>query len=430
MSRDNAVVPASEHFAYRDGRLLADDVSLSAIADAVGTPAYVYSGRAIDLAYASIDASLSSVPHQVCYAVKANSNLAVLKRLASAGCGADIVSGGELQRALRAGFPPEKVVFSGVGKTDPEIEAALQAGVLSIHAESEGELQAIERVAKRLGLVASVSLRVNPDVDANTHPYISTGLHSTKFGLELNVARRVLPFLLNSPHLELEGVACHIGSMVLSPEPLGEALARTAAFARECMDAGANIKSIDAGGGWPILYGDETEPRRSDAVFGQTLIDAMASAGAAGLTLLIEPGRSIVGDAGVLLTRVLYVKEQAGKRFVVVDGSMSELIRPALYGAYHAIVPEAEAASNAPLSPADVVGPVCESTDFLAKDRPLPPLRPGDLLAVRGAGAYSAVMGSNYNSRPLAPEVLVEDETFRIVRRRQTLDDIVGLEQP
>lgn len=430
MSKRSATVPPSEHFVRRDGQLHADGVALEAIADQVGTPAYVYSGAAIDRAYASIHASLAEVPHQVCYAVKANSNGAVLRRLAAVGCGADIVSGGELQRALRAGFPPSRIVFSGVGKTAEEIEAALRAGILSINVESQGELRTIARIAEGLGAPANIALRVNPDVDAQTHPYISTGLHGNKFGLELSEARQVLPYVVDNPHLRLEGLACHIGSMVLSPEPLAEALHLTAAFARECLAAGAPIKRVDAGGGWPILYGDEAEARKSDAVFGRALIDAMAKAGVADLdlTLLIEPGRSIVGDAGVMLTRVLYVKEQAGKRFIIVDGAMSELIRPALYGAYHAVELATAPAEGAPLSPADVVGPVCESADFLAKDRALPQVAPGDLLVVRGAGAYGAVMASNYNSRPMAPEIMVDGTAFTTIRRRQTLSDILDLE--
>lgn len=423
-------VPHSDHFHYEDGHLHADGVDLRAIAEAHGTPAYVYSGSAVDRAYATIDAALASVPHLVAYAVKANSNLALLARLARAGCGADIVSGGELTRALRAGFPADRIVFSGVGKTDAEIVAALDAGVQSLHAESEAEIFAIEAIARDRGVVAPISMRINPDVDAQTHPYISTGLHSTKFGLELDVARRVLPQVLASAHLQLEGLACHIGSMVLSPEPLSEAIERTAEFAVECQRAGAQLKTLDAGGGWPILYGDEGRAADSHAVFGQALIDGMRRGGAAdlGLTLLVEPGRSVVGDAGILLTRVLYVKEQAGKRFIIVDASMTELIRPALYKAYHAIVPVAAPAAGAPMRLADVVGPVCESTDFLAKERLLPEVQRGDLLVVRGCGAYSAVMASNYNTRTLAPEVLVDGDRFQLVRRRQQIDELLALE--
>jgi len=425
-------VPASDHFRYRDGQLFADDVDLREVADAASTPTYVYSARAIDSAFRAVNDALADVPHMVAYAVKANSNLAILGRLAASGCGADIVSAGELTRALRAGFPADRIVFSGVGKSDAEIEAALGEKVLSLHAESEQEVFAIERIAARLGVQASIALRVNPDVDAQTHPYISTGMHSTKFGLELGVARRILPAILKSEHLRLEGLACHIGSMVLSPEPLGEAVERTAAFAVECHRAGARLSALDAGGGWPILYGDEERNAESHRVFGRTLIDAMERGGALdlGLKLIIEPGRSIVGDAGILLVRVLYTKEQAGKRFVITDGAMTELIRPPLYDAYHAIVPVKQPDGEQAGTLADVVGPVCESTDFLAKDRLLPPIQRGDLLAVRGAGAYCAVMGSTYNSRLLAPEVLVEGERFRTVRARQDLEHLLALERP
>jgi diaminopimelate decarboxylase len=419
-------VPESQHFRYRDGLLCADDVGLEEIAAQFGTPSYVYSAASIDAAYRSIDAALGAMPHLVAYAVKANSNLAILARLSRAGSGADIVSGGELARALAAGFSGERIVFSGVGKTEDEIAAALRADVRSLHAESEQEIDAIERVALELGVKARVALRVNPDVDPGTHPYIATGLRSSKFGIEIAHARRLLPRLLQSRALTLEGIACHIGSMVLSPDPVGAAVEIVARFARECVQAGAKLTTLDAGGGWPILYGDEQADAAAHARFGEAIVQAIRRGGAhdLGLTLVVEPGRSIVGDAGVVLTRVLYVKEQAGKRFVIVDAAMTELIRPALYGAYHAMVPVREAGAAAPRTPADVVGPVCESGDFLAKDRPLPPLRPGDLIAVRGAGAYGAVMSSHYNSRPFAPEVLVDAGRARLIRKREALESL------
>jgi diaminopimelate decarboxylase len=420
----NGRIPGSEHFRYAAGTLCADGVALDEVAERFTTPCYVYSAAAITSSYAAIDASLAAAPHLVAYAVKANGNLSILSRLAAAGAGADIVSGGELARALKAGFAADRIVFSGVGKTEDEIRAALDAGVRSLHAESEHEIDAIERVAQSRGQRAPIALRVNPDVDANTHPYIATGLRGSKFGLALDEARRILPRLLRSRHLTLDGLACHIGSMVLSPEPIGDAVEIVARFARECVDLGAQPSMLDAGGGWPIVYGDEDAAAAPYARFGRTVIDAIqrGSAGPLGLTVVIEPGRSIVGDAGVLLTRVLYVKEQAGKRFVVVDAAMTELIRPALYGAYHAIVPVHEADAAAPRAPADVVGPVCESADFLALDRELPPLGPGALLAIRGTGAYCASMASRYNARPLAPEVLIENGQPLLVRRREPLD--------
>ena len=418
-------VPPSPHFAYVDGALCADGVSLATIAERFGTPCYVYSAAAIDRAYASIDEAFGQAPHFIAYAIKANSSLALLARLARAGAGADIVSGGELARALRAGFPAERIAFSGIGKSDDEIRAALQAGVRALHAESEPEIDVIEAIARELDTPAPLCIRVNPDVDASTHPYIATGLRSSKFGLALDVARRLLPRLVSSPYLRLEGIACHIGSMVNSPEPLGAAVEITARFARECQQAGAPITTLDSGGGWPIAYGDERATPAEHARFATTIIDAaLRGAGAHDWTIMIEPGRSIVGDAGVLLTRVLYVKEQSDKRFAIVDGAMTELIRPALYGAYHAIMPVQQAEPGAVLSEYDVVGPVCESADFLAQERALPVLARGDLLAVRGAGAYAAAMGSRYNSRPFAAEVLVEDGNARLIRRREDVDAI------
>lgn len=425
-------IPPSNYFTSRDGQLHAESVALSRIAEETGTPAYVYSRAAFEDAYRSIDQALAAVPHVIAYAVKANGNLALLSRLRQLGACVDIVSGGELLRARRAGFGRDKIVFSGVGKTDAELSAALQVGIRSIHVESAAELDAIEAVAEQLGAVAKLALRVNPDVDAATHPYISTGLHSSKFGLEIAVARALLPRIMKSKHLRLEGVACHIGSMVLSPEPIRDAVEISARFAAECSAAGARINTLDAGGGWPVIYGNEEGEAQSHAVFGQAIIDGMRRGGAdkLGLTLMVEPGRAVVGDAGVLLTRVLYVKEQAGKRFIVVDAAMTELIRPALYRAYHAIVPVADNAdSQGAQAPADVVGPVCESGDFFAHDRPLPPLERGDLLAIRGAGAYSASMASNYNSRAFAPEVLVSADNFSIVRERQSLDDLLRSER-
>ena len=418
-------IPASKYFQHHGGSLHAESVPLDEIASHIGTPAYVYSQASLHDAYRSVDAALAEMPHLVAYAVKANGNLALLSRLAAWGCGADIVSGGELLRAREAGFAPDKIVFSGVGKTDAEIRLALETGIRSLHVESPAEIEVIERTAQDLGVTARIALRVNPDVDAGTHPYISTGLQSSKFGIELGVARELLPRLVQSKHVRLEGVACHIGSMVLSPEPISDAVAITAAFAAECIGRGAPISTLDAGGGWPILYGNEAADAASHQVFGRAIIDGIRRGGAAdlGLTLMVEPGRALVGDAGVLLTRVLYVKEQGGKRFVIVDAAMTELIRPALYSAYHAITPVA-ASSHGRETPADVVGPVCESSDFFAKDRPLPPLERGDLLAIRGCGAYSASMGSNYNSRPLSPEVLVDGGGFQVVRTRQKLVDM------
>ena len=426
MPRVQGRVPPSTHFVYADGALCADGVSLAEIAQRFGTPCYVYSAASVLASYRAVDAALAAAPHFVAYAMKANSNLALLARLARAGAGVDIVSGGELARALQAGFPAERIAFSGVGKTDEEIRIALATGVRALHAESEPEIDAIEQVARALGKPAALCLRVNPEVDANTHPYIATGLRSSKFGVALDVARRMLPRLVQSPHLRLEGIACHIGSMVNSPEPIAAAVEIVARFARECEQAGAPINTVDAGGGWPISYGDESRAPAKHARFGTAIIEAArrGAGGEHGWTLMIEPGRTIVGDAGLLLTRVLYVKEQSGKRFAIVDGAMTELIRPALYRAYHAVMPVKQPLAGDKFEPVDVVGPVCESSDFLALERNLPALARGELLAVRGAGAYGAVMGSRYNSRPLAAEVLVEDGEAKLVRRREPVEAI------
>ena len=419
-------IPASDHFVYRDGLLHADGVSLTDIADKLGTPTFVYSGASIDKSFREIDAALGSTPHMVAYAMKANGNLAILKRLAQLGSGFDIVSGGELARVLHVGVGGERIVFSGVGKTRDEIRAALKAGVRSLHAESASEVTAIESVAAELGVRAPVSLRVNPNVDANTHPYISTGLHSTKFGLPFGVARSLLPKLLSSPHLRFEGLACHIGSLVLDPTPIRDATTLVAEFAVECARAGAELRSIDAGGGWPILYGNEHEAAAPFSAFGAAVLEGFERGGAQGLGLevLIEPGRSIVGDAGVLLTRVLYLKEQSGKRFAIVDAAMTELIRPALYEAHHAVMPVKQPTPNSARVITSVVGPVCESSDFIALDREMPGVQEGDLLAIRGAGAYGAAMASEYNARPRAAEVMVDGDRFRSIRRRGKVEEL------
>jgi diaminopimelate decarboxylase len=420
-------VPPSSDFVYRGGILYAESVSLMEIADQVETPTYVYSASVIDGAYRRIDEALGDVPHLVAYSVKANGNLALLERLGRMGSGADIVSGGELARALEAGIPAERIVFSGVGKTDRELHAALDAGIYQINVESEPEIDALEAIARARGRRARVALRVNPDIDPQTHPYISTGLRTSKFGLEIDVARKLVPRLLESRHLVLQGVACHIGSQLLSPAPISDAVAIVAGFAVECVRSGAELRTLDAGGGWPILYGDEPpgEPFPFNT-FGDAVREGIRKGGAEelGLQIIVEPGRFIMGDAGVLLTRVTYVKQQCGKRFIIVDGAMTDLVRPALYNSYHAVSPVRKPDEYAEQSAADVVGPVCETSDFLALDRELPEIRRGDLLAVRGAGAYGAVMASTYNARPRAAEVLVEGRSFRLIRARETIPEL------
>ena len=416
----NAHIPESPWFSYRDGALACEQVPLASIAAEVDTPAFVYSGAAIDHAYQSIDEALSFAPHLIAYAVKANGNLSVLARLASQGCGADIVSVGEMQRALKAGFPPERIIYSGVGKRREEIAAAARAGIRALHVENIQELDVVESVARELGRPLSIGLRVNPDVDPKTHPYIATGLRESKFGLSIPVAEEVVPRVVRSEHLVLEVVACHIGSQLSSPQPLREAIEILGRFAVHCIEKGARLRAVDVGGGWPMHYGQEVDPYPAASAFGNAIREGLEAADMLrpGIEIITEPGRALVGDAGILLTRVLYTKTQGSRRFVIVDAAMTELIRPALYGAYHAIMPVVEPASDAELVPVDVVGPVCESGDFVARDRPLPEVAPGDLLAIRGAGAYGREMQSMYNARPLPPEVLVDGVRSRLVRRR------------
>jgi diaminopimelate decarboxylase len=423
-------VPRSDVFVVRDGAYFCEGVALEALAEAVGTPAWIYSASRIDAAYRTIADAMAEVTSRdvlIAYAIKANANLAVLRRLAALGCGADIVSAGELLRARHAGIPAERIVFSGVGKTRDELSLALREKIRAIHVESESELRVVAEEATKLGVKASIALRVNPNVDAGTHPYIATGLHDTKFGLELDRARALLPSIVASPHLALHGVSCHIGSQLDSPAPLEEAVTILGRFANECRQAGAALTSIDVGGGWPVAYGHETKPYPPAREFAAAIRRGLEASETTDLDVLTEPGRALVADAAALLTRVVYVKRQGGKRFVIVDGGITELIRPALYGAFHAIAPVR--AREGSLSPADVVGPICESGDFFAHGRMLPPIEEGDLVALFGAGAYGREMSSTYNARPLAPEVLVEGDTFRVVRRRQTIEELWRLEE-
>jgi diaminopimelate decarboxylase len=419
-------IPPSPDFQYRGGQLYVEDIPVQAIADKYGTPAYLYSATAIDRAYRAIDGALGRAPHTVAYAVKANGSLAVLARFSRLGAGADIVSGGELARALKAGIPAGRIFFSGTGKTDAELVAALDAGIRAIHVESAPELDALEAIARQRNTRVPIALRINPDVDPKTHPYISTGLRTAKFGIQVDDARALLSRLVTSAHLDLQGIACHLGSQLLSPGPYQEGMAVVARFAKECVAAGAPLRYLDAGGGWPVLYGNEAEPHPPYRAYGEAILEGIRQGGAAelGLELVVETGRSMVADAGLLLTRVTYLKEQLDKRFVIVDAAMTDLIRPSLYGSYHAIMPVREPNGKTPRFRADVVGPVCETGDFLARGRDLPQVSRGDLLAVRGAGAYSAAMASNYNGRPRACEILVEGDTARMVRRRETIEEL------
>jgi diaminopimelate decarboxylase len=407
-------------FAARGGRLYCEDTPLDAIAGAQGTPCYVYSQRAILDRYLAYDRAFGETPHRICYAVKANSNLAILRLLAEAGAGFDIVSGGELFRVLQAGGDPARVVFSGVGKTADEIESALAAAIFGFNCESEPELDLVDAIAGRRGVKARVALRVNPDVDAATHPYISTGLRQHKFGIDIAEVETVYERARSLPNVLADSVSCHIGSQLLDIGPILEAAAKMLALADRLLARGIPIRHLDLGGGVGVPYrANDPRPDVCDLI---GRIRAMA--GARDLTVTMEPGRSIVAEAGALLTRVLFRKRNGEKEFVIVDAAMNDLIRPALYQSYHEIVPVTAGRRDRIL--ADVVGPVCETGDFLARDREMPDIKTGDLLAIMTAGAYGFVQSSNYNSRTRPAEVLVDGAGWRVIRRRESYQDLVA----
>jgi diaminopimelate decarboxylase len=406
-------------FHYRNGELYCEDVSLSRIAKEAGTPCYVYSHATLIRHYRAFDGAFQSVPHIVAFAMKANSNLGLLRLMASEGSGADIVSGGELFRALKAGVPPAKIVFAGVGKSREEIRYALETDVLMFNVESSAELRAIDDVAAETGRRARVALRINPDIDPKTHPYISTGLKKSKFGISADRALDEYKLASSLKHIEVVGVHKHIGSQLTDVTPFVDALKKILGLVETLKAHGANIRYINIGGGLGITYSDEAPPMPHQ------LAEAIAPlVRDLKCILIMEPGRVIVGNAGILVTRVLYTKEGDAKRFVIVDAAMNDLIRPSLYGAYHEIKPVREV-STAKKHMVDVVGPVCESGDFLAKDRAMPEVQSGDLLAVMSAGAYGFVMASNYNSRPRAPEVMVKGGELHVVRGRESYDDLI-----
>jgi diaminopimelate decarboxylase len=407
-------------FEYRDGVLHAEQVPLPAIAAEFGTPAYVYSRAAIEERFRAISAPLAGRDHLVCYAMKANSNLAILAVLARLGAGFDIVSGGELARVLAAGGDPGKVVFSGVGKTEAEMRVALAAGVRCFNVESAAELDRLDRVARAAGRRARVSIRVNPDVDPKTHPYISTGLKENKFGVAYADAPALYRDAAARAGIEVVGVDCHIGSQITEIAPYLEALDKVLALVDRLAAAGIQLHHLDLGGGFGIRYRDETPPELGDFVQA-----VLARLGDRPLELMFEPGRSIVGNAGLLLTRVEYLKHAEARNFAIVDGAMNDLLRPSLYAAWHDIVPVTHRA--APAAAYDVVGPVCESGDFLGKERLLA-LAEGDLLAVMSAGAYGMCMSSNYNTRPRAAEVMVDGATPHLVRRRERTEELFATE--
>jgi diaminopimelate decarboxylase len=410
-------------FDYRAGTLHAEEVSLDDIARTHGTPCYVYSRAAIEQAYDAYARSLAGRDALLCYSVKSNSNLAVLGVLARRGAGFDIVSGGELARVQAAGGDPRKILFSGVGKSEAEIAQAIAAGILCLNLESEAELERVAAVAASLGRRAPVAFRVNPDVDAKTHPYISTGLKQNKFGIAQEDAERLYRRAASLSAVEVVGIGCHIGSQLTEAAPLIEAAKRIASLAERIEQAGIPLAHIDVGGGIGIRYRDEALPSVGE------IVGAIAGALAGRReTLIMDPGRSIVGNAGVLLTRVEYVKPGPAKNYLVVDAAMNDLLRPALYGAWHEVRSVRQASPAAADMVYDVVGPVCESADCLAKDRVLA-AQAGDLLAIMSAGAYGMVMSSNYNSRPRAAEVLVDAGTARLVRERESVDALFALER-
>ena len=408
------------NFEYRQGELYCEQVPVSQIAKQVGTPCYIYSHATLIRHIRAYDNAFKNIPHLIAFAMKANSNLAILRLMAKEGSGVDIVSGGELFRALKAGVPPSKIVFAGVGKNADEIRDALKAGILMFNIESSAEMHALNDVAASLGKTAPVALRINPDIDPKTHPYISTGLKKSKFGIAADRALEEFRVASTLSHVHVVGVHAHIGSQLTEVTPFVESLKKVLALVDTLKAQGITIRYLNIGGGLGITYSDEKPP------LPQELADAVSPlVKGLDLTLVMEPGRVIVGNAGILVTKALYEKIGESKRFIIVDAAMNDLIRPSLYSAYHDIRPVSEALLHRPKHAVDVVGPVCESGDFLAKDRSLPEVKPGDLLAVMSAGAYGFVMASNYNSRPRVPEVLVKDGEVHVIRERESYEDLV-----
>lgn len=410
------------HFQYKGNDLYCEDMAVEKIAKEVGTPFYLYSKETLEHHFKVFDKAFLDVPHITCYAVKANSNIAILDIFGSLGSGADIVSGGELFRALRAGMSPDRIVYSGVGKKIEEIDFALKSNILMFNIESSQELEVINQRAEKLGKKARISIRINPDVDPKTHPYISTGLKKSKFGIDIKKALNEYRRSRELKNIEVVGVDCHIGSQITEIGPFRDAVRKIREIVVTLASEGFAIKYLDLGGGLGIPYHVEEPPQPDE--YARTIIEEVRGLGC---TLILEPGRLLVGNAGILVTKVLYTKDGEEKSFVIVDAGMNDLIRPSIYGSFHFIQPvKKEERKNAMV---DVVGPVCESGDFLASARQMPEARPGELLAVMSAGAYGFAMSSNYNSRPRVAEVLVQGDRYYIIRKRETFEDLIRLEE-
>jgi diaminopimelate decarboxylase len=410
------------YFQYQNRALFCEEVSVERIAQEAGTPFYLYSHRTLLQHFRVFTSAFAEVPHIVCFAVKACSNTAILRIFAREGGGVDLVSGGELYRALLAGVDPSRMVYSGVGKRDDEIDFALRSGILMFNVESTQELETIDARAGALGLRAGIGLRVNPDVDPETHPHISTGLKENKFGIDVEASLLAYRHAARLRHVDIRGLSCHIGSQVTKVAPFIDALARLKDLIRRLREEGIAIRYLDLGGGLGIIYDQETPPHPSE--YARAIMDASNDMDC---TFLFEPGRVIVGNAGILVTRVLYTKENAGKRFAIVDAGMNDLIRPSMYGSFHQIQPVIQREREEITT--DVVGPICESGDFLAKGRQMPAVERGELLAVMSAGAYGFSMSSNYNSRPRIPEILVQDDLWHVIRKRESHEDLVRGEE-
>jgi diaminopimelate decarboxylase len=414
------------HFSYQNGVMYAEDVNVETLAHEVKTPFYCYSHATLTRHYTVFAKAFERQPTLVCYAMKANSNQAVIKTLGDLGAGMDIVSGGELQRALRAGIPGERIVFSGVAKTREEMAAALDANILSLNVESEPELEALSEVATSKGMSAKISIRVNPDVDAKTHKKITTGKSENKFGVPISRAGELYSRASSLPGLDVKGVDMHIGSQITDLQPFDNATQLLAEFARELMSKGHNLTHMDLGGGLGIPYREQDEPPPHPEAYAEVILKHTKSLG---LKLIFEVGRMICGNAGILVTQVIFVKRAENKTFVIVDAGMNDLIRPTLYDAHHDIKTVMEVPAHAPRHVVDVVGPVCESGDYLALNRDMPEVKVGDYLAIMTAGAYGAVQAGTYNARPLIPEVMVKDAQFAVIRPRQTIDQLIGLDR-